>query len=83
MSYTSEKQRLTFMVNRDGIDGAKEFARRLMTAYRQGVLKSRRAGYEKPSHLSIPEYRRSAMHSYLAAKHFVLTDELDYPRAIA
>jgi hypothetical protein len=66
-----EEERLTFIAKRDGIDGAVDFARRAMSQYRIAVLNSRKRGSVKPSHASLPEYRRGFIESYLAFKKYI------------
>lgn len=64
----SECERLAFIKTRDG--SAVDFARQIVTQYRRAVLTSRKRGYEKPSHASLPEYRRGFIESYLVAKRY-------------
>lgn len=66
-----EQQRLQFITERDGIDGAVDFARRTLKIYRTAVLRSRKRGHDKPHHASIPEYRRKFIESYCAFKKFI------------
>lgn len=68
----AEDLRLAFVENRDGVDGAVNFAKRAMSQYRKAVLNSRKRGSVKPSHASLPEYRRGFIESYLAFKKYVL-----------
>ncbi len=69
----AEKQRLGFVENRDGIAGAIAFARQCRSQYRKAVLASRKRGLTKPSHASLPEYRRGFIESYLAFKRYIET----------
>lgn len=72
-----EQQRIQFMINRDGIDAAVDFARRTMVSYRKAVLRSYKRGYGPKSQkgnihfASIPEYRRKFIESYCAFKKFI------------
>jgi hypothetical protein len=70
----SEQERLKFVESRDGIEGAKAFAKRTMQIYRSCVLRSRKRGYKNPHHASIPEYRESFIRSYLEFKHYLLKE---------
>jgi hypothetical protein len=67
----AEEHRLAFLENRDGKDAAKEFAKRTMRMYRSAVLASRKRGFDKPHHASLPEYRRGFIESYCALKRYV------------
>jgi|GEM_PF-1563917 len=69
----AEKQRLGFVENRDGIAGAIAFAMQCRSQYRKAVLTSRKRGLTKPSHASLPEYRRGFIESYLAFKRYIET----------
>lgn len=66
-----EERRLAFVEERDGVAGAVDFARRSMQQYRTAVLNSRKRGSVKPSHASLPEYRRGFIESYLAFKRYI------------
>jgi hypothetical protein len=67
----SEHQRLAFVEGRDGLEGAISFARQTVKVYRKAVLCSRKRGYAKPHHGSLPDYRRGFIESYLVAKQFL------------
>ena len=76
----SERQRLSFVEQRDGIHGAVDFARQGIKIYRSCVLQSAKRGYgakgsayadRKPHHASFREYRRGFIESYLAFKAYV------------
>jgi hypothetical protein len=63
--------RLTLLIERDGLDAAVEFAERTMRVYRTAVLTSRKRGCAKPHHASLPEYRRNFIMGYLSFKQFI------------
>ena len=67
----SEKQRLDFIIERDGLVEAVAFAKRTMVVYRQSVLKSQKRGFEKPHHASFREFRRKFIQSYCDFKRFI------------
>jgi len=66
-----EQDRLAFIESRDGKDGALDFARRTLAIYRKAVLTSRKRGYKKPHHASIPEYRRGFIESCCAFRAYI------------
>ena len=66
-----EKQRLDFIIERDGLVEAVAFAKRTMVVYRQSVLKSQKRGFEKPHHASFREFRRKFIQSYCDFKRFI------------
>jgi len=66
-----ETERLNFIEARDGKAAAIEFAQRTMAIYRKSVLQSRKRGFAKPHHASIPEYRETFIESYLAFKEYL------------
>jgi CMP-2-keto-3-deoxyoctulosonic acid synthetase len=66
-----EQKRISFLENRDGIEGALEFAKRTVMLYRKSVLK--RGGNNREfHHASIKEYRRSYIESYVFLKTYIL-----------
>ena len=67
----TETARLAFIEERDGIAAAIEFSKRTMQLYRKCVLMSRKRGYDKPHHASLPEYRRTFIASYLSFKSYL------------
>lgn len=67
----AEKERLEMIEHKSGVHAAVEFAQRTMGLYRTCVLRSRKRGFDKPHHASIPEYRRGFIESYLAFKHYI------------
>lgn len=67
----TEERRLAFVKARDGVAGAVDFARQGTEVYRKAVLCSRKRGFERPHHASLPEYRRGFIESYLAFKRYV------------
>lgn len=66
-----EKQRLQFVKERNGKEAAIAFAKQTMTIYRAAVLASRKRGYEKPHHASLPEYRKRFIKSYCSFKRYI------------
>lgn len=66
-----EQERINFIIQRDGIEGAVDFCKRTMKIYRTAVLRSRKRGHDKPHHASIPEFRRKFIKSYCAFKKFI------------
>lgn len=66
-----EQQRIQFIIQRDGIEGAIDFARRTMKIYRTAVLKSAKRGHEKPHFASTHDWKRKFIMSYLAFKAFL------------
>jgi hypothetical protein len=69
----AEEQRLAFIEQRDGVKGTIAFAEQGMQIYRTCVLRSRKRGFDRPHHASLPEYRRVFIESYLAFKNYVKT----------
>lgn len=61
--------RIAFLERRDGIDAAKDFAKRTMRQYRKCVLMNGRHG-RKFHFASYGEYRRKFIESYLAFKRY-------------
>lgn len=69
--YEREVQRILFIVSRDGIDAAIEFAKRGIKTYRTGVLHTKKRYNERASHLSVSPYKEYAILSYLQYKDFL------------
>jgi hypothetical protein len=76
----SEKQRLDFIIERDGLDEAIAFAKRTVVIYRKCVLQSQKKlnatpkhlrKFEKPHHASFREFRRKFIQSYCDFKRFI------------
>lgn len=67
----AEEERLQFVENRDGKQGAINFARQTMQLYRKAVLTSRKRGHKNPHFASLPEYRRNFIESYCAFKKYI------------
>jgi hypothetical protein len=65
----SEKDRIAFLIHRDGVDGALGFADRTMRIYRKSVLDKGNIN-RAPHHATFPSYRRSFIESYLELKRF-------------
>jgi len=78
----AEEQRIAFVEERDGIAGAVDFARRTIRQYRTAVLNSRKRGSVKPSHASLPEYRRGFIESYLAFKRYIAAHPNNQDKAL-
>ena len=74
----AEKKRLGFVENRDGNAGAIAFAMQSRSQYRRAVLTSRKRRFTKPSHASLPEYRRGFIESYLAFKRYIETHNASF-----
>ena len=71
MNYGIETSRLSFVEQRDGVAGAVDFARCTLRIYRTAVLCSRRRGFTKPHHASLPAYRPGFIASYVGLKRYV------------
>lgn len=74
--YPAEIQRIKFIIARDGIDYAIEFATRGIKIYRNGVLRSHKRlktveEKKKISHLSVDKMRVCAILSYLQYRDFL------------
>lgn len=67
----NEINRILFMINRDGIDATLLFANQTIKQYRTGIFKTRKKCPYNWSHLSLPEYKRHAIVSYMQLKHFI------------
>lgn len=76
----SEKQRLDFIIERDGLAEAVAFAKRTMVIYRKCVLQSQKKlnatpkhlrKFDKPHYASFREFRRKFIQSYCDFKRFV------------
>lgn len=67
----TEESRLAFLEQRDGTEGALDFALRTRSIYRKAVLMSRKRGHTKPHHASLPEYRRGFIESYVTLKRYI------------
>ncbi len=67
----SEENRIEFIETRDGLEAALQFARQTVFVYRTCLLRSRKRGYDRPHHASLPEYRRSFIESYVYLKHYI------------
>lgn len=74
--YQGEIDRLNFIITRDGLPTAIEFAKRGVKIYREGVLRShKRKNFRNldyvPNHLSHMPMRKYAIMSYLQYKEFL------------
>jgi hypothetical protein len=69
--YGCEHERLSFIIRRDDIHVAVQFAITTMRVYRTQLLHSRKRGFNKPSHASLPEFRKNFIMSILAFKKFI------------
>lgn len=63
--YQHDVDRFLLVKEREGIDAALIYAERSYKVYRSAVLKSRKRGFTKPHHGSLPEYRKGFIESYL------------------
>ena len=72
----SEQDRLAFMCARDGYAASVAFATQTMRVYRTSVLHSRKHGFEKNHHATLPEYKRGFIQSYLVCKRYVLASRV-------
>ena len=66
----NEELRLNFIILRDGLSAAHDFAKRTIIQYRKSVLRSRKRGFSNPHFASLPEYRRKFIESYCEFKAF-------------
>ena len=64
-----ERERLSFLIDRDGFKETKEWAARTMRIYRKAVLKNGNDG-SNPHFASSREYRRKFIEAYLHLKRF-------------
>jgi len=71
----TEKQRILFLLQRDGIEKTKNVVKRNKTIYKTAILQSRKRGYSNPHFASDPLYRRHFILSYLEMKRFLSIDE--------
>lgn len=80
----AEANRLAFVEQRDGVQGAIEFAKQGIKVYRRSVLQSAKRGYgvkgslyadKSPHHGSFREYRRGFIESYLEFKKYISIKE--------
>jgi len=69
--YGVETQRLSFVIERDGMEGAVIFAKQTYHAYRAALKLSRKRGCQKPHHATLPEYREGFVMSCLAFRKFI------------
>lgn len=67
----NEINRILFVINRDGIDSAILFAKQTIRIYRSGVLRTRKKYPHGWSHLSLTEYKKHAIVSYMQLRHFI------------
>lgn len=66
-----ETARLTFIEQRDGLEGAIAFAKQTIKTYRTCVLHSRKHGKTSNHYASVSEYKRTFIESYLSFKAFL------------
>ena len=66
-----EYERIKGLVDREGMPAAIEFAKRTYKNYRVCLFQSRKRGFAKPHHASIPEYRRGFVMSCLSLRKFL------------
>jgi len=67
----AEEQRLKFMKERDGVEGAVAFARQTLKAYRMSLRRSRKRGFDPIHHATLPEFRRGFVESCLAFRAYL------------
>lgn len=67
----NETTRLEFIEGRDGKEAAMAFAQTTLTIYTKALLQSRKRGFTRPHHASLPEYRRSFIESILILRQYV------------
>lgn len=68
----AEKNRLSFIENRDGKEAAKEFAQRTLDKYRECLRMDGRNG-RKFHHASLPQFRRGFVESCLEFRRYLRT----------
>lgn len=81
-----EQQRLSFLLERDGLKLTYEFARQTMRLYSTCVLRSRKRGFNtmenNPHHASLPKYHASFIQSYCDFKIFLKNNRSTYENII-
>lgn len=71
-----ELSRLQHIASKEGVSRAVDFARRTLAIYRTSVLQSRKRGFIKPHHASLPEYRGTFIKSYCSFKKYVRENDV-------
>ena len=71
MSKQNEEDRIKFMLERDGAEAAMDFIKRTYATYRKALMQSRKRGYTKPHHASLPEYRCSFIESCVVFRKYI------------
>lgn len=66
-----EIERIACVEQRDGVDGALEFARRTVDIYRKAVLQTVRRGNAKAHFASSIQFKRGFIESYLELKRYL------------
>lgn len=66
-----ELNRIAFVEQRDGVDGAIEFARRTVDIYRKAVLQTIRRGNNKAHFASSIQFKRGFIESYIVLKQYL------------
>ena len=73
--YPLEYDRINFVIERDGLKKAIEFAKQTLKVYRKSVLHSAKRGIEKPHHASFRDFRPKFIKRYLEFKRLIATYE--------
>jgi hypothetical protein len=76
MIHPSEATRLQFYIERDGPAGALAFARITYRTYRSALMQSRKRGFNKVHHATLPEYRRAFIESCITFRHYIYKGSL-------
>lgn len=63
MIYNHELERIQHYINTHGEDYAMDWIKTTYKVYRSCLMRSRKRGFLKPSHASLPEYRRGFIES--------------------
>lgn len=72
----AEEQRLKFVEERDGVDGAIDFAKQTLKVYRMALRRSRKRGFNPPHHATLPEYRLGFIESCLDFRAYLRKEEV-------
>lgn len=69
--YGIETERIAFIENRDGKEAALVFVKQTFSVYRKSLYQSRKRGFQKPHHATLPEYRLGFIQSCLAFRKYI------------
>jgi hypothetical protein len=72
---SSEKQRIDFLLSRDGLEKTIEFVTKTKNIYKTALLHSKKRGYPNPHFATFPMFRRNFILSYLEMKRFLLSQQ--------